>query len=95
MELVEAPKLTKKDMYASDKNLALMFRGDDSKAALQSIQIILREMESFSELDKYFLYIGKRTTNIYVFEKYVLFRKRNLFERKKEPISKFIEELDL
>jgi hypothetical protein len=95
VSIVEVAEIPIKERYANDRNLALLYRGSAEKSDIRAVQDVLREMEKYSELEKYFFYISGRITNVYVFLEFLKFRKRNVYKTKKESIEKFIERLDL
>lgn len=95
VSIVQLPKKSKKEMYMTDKELAKKYRGSDSEKNTRPIREITSALENMAELNDAVLYIAGRVTNVYVFEEYVKFKERNKHKPRKEPISKFIEGLDL
>lgn len=87
----KARVMLKIDTYMTDKELAKAFRGADGEVNIRQVRDITNEMDKIPELDEYVLYLGGRITNLFAFEEFLKFKKRNKYKARKEPISNLSE----
>ncbi len=87
-------ELSKIETYMTDKELAKAFRGADGEVNIRQVRDITNEMDKIPELDEYVLYLGGRITNLFAFEEYLKFKKRNKYKAKKETISSLFDVLE-
>lgn len=86
----KARELLRIETYMTDKELAKAFRGADGEVNIRQVRDVTNEMDKIPELDEYVLYLGGRITNLFAFEEYLKFKKRNKYKPNKEPISNLV-----